>query len=379
MASKEDDLKVIRCTYSELKQLAETLEKPRKRSNKNLKAIPSNSAKKTTEAARGEAQTKVKNNTTSRKERAVSRQQKTLPDQLQKEKDLPAEKASGRSKRKTTAKKTTSKEQNCTDSNKNGLIYTKRGTPERSVHKTVRFDVQDTKESFESKKDINEYDRGLISPNRLLFDPTTSKDRPGSNNNIPSVKNEPSSNNEFCETMERLQVNDGTPLVRSKNNSQDTPQTPTSPKKLNKKLAESLLADVSYLEADLDNLLSRRINSKEQLDHVTKLSCDIEEKCKAIMMTDLYVFTTKEVHHILWRSGIYKVIERLRTLQKSSHDDANWTSDLSSVLQEFLSSTSLFITSLITSLEDKHEFLLKGFLESPNQYDNCNRAVRFMY
>jgi hypothetical protein len=371
MASKEDELKVVRCTYSELKQLARTLEKPRGKTSKSLGTALSNSAKRTKEAARDEAKSKLKDRSSSRKEREVKRQLNTLADQPRKENDLPAEKASVSSKKKAVAKKATPKGHNRTTSNNNGLIYTKRDNSEHTTgHKTVRFDVQNTKESSEFEGDSNEYDRGLISPNRLLYDPTTSKDSPRSD----------SSSDKLCETMERLHVNEASLISGTKYSSQDgrtIPQTPTSPKKANKKLAESLLADVSYLEADLDNLLSRRINSKEQLDLVTKLSCEIEAKCEEIMMTDLYVFTTKEVYHILWRSGIYKVIERLRALQKSSHDEANWTNDLSCVLLEFLSSTSSCITTLITSLEDKHEFSLKRFLEAPNQYDNCSRAVRF--
>jgi hypothetical protein len=379
MASKEEDLKVIRCTYSELKQLAETLEKPRSRNNKSLRTTPSNSAKKTEAAPRDKAETKVKSSTSSSKERSVSRQQKTLRTQSWKEKDLPDVEASGISKKKAVATKGTKKEQNHATNNKNGLIFTKRDTSGQTTsHKTVRFDVQNTKESSEIEEDINEYDRGLISPKKLLYDPTVGNDTPGSNKSITFVKDELCSNDELSGKMERLNTNDGAPLARTKYNLQDTlSHTQTSPKKANKKLAESLLADVSYLEADLDNLLSRRINSKEQLGVVTKLSSKIEEKCKAIMLTDLYVFMTKEVYHILWRSGIYQVIERLRALQKSSQDDENWTSEVSSVLQEFLDSTSTFITSLITSLEDKHTFLLKSYLDAPNQFDNCSRAVRF--
>jgi hypothetical protein len=380
MASKEDDLKVIRCTYSELKELAETLEKPRSRNNRGSRTTPSNSAKKTKETSRDETKNKVKGGTNSSKERVVSRQQKTLPDRPRKEKDLPAEKASGSSKKEGAAKKVIPKEQNRTTNNKNGLINTKTIPGQTTVSKTVRFDVQNTKESSESEGDINEYDRGLISPNRLLYDPAVSKQTPRSNNGKTLVQNELCSNDDFCRNMERLSTNDSTPLATIKSNLQDSPAIPhtqTNSKKVNKQMTETLLADIGYLEADLDNLLSRRINSKEQLGHVTKLSCQVEEKCKAIMLTDLYVFTTREVYHILWRNGIYQVIEKLRMLQKSSQDDENWTSEVSCVLQEFLDSTSTFITSLITSLEDKHKFFLKSFLDAPNQFDDCSRAVRF--
>ena len=362
MASKKDGLKVIRCTYSELKELSETLEKPR---GKNKKSSKTTSAKKNTETCSDDTKMKIKRGATSSEERELQRQQKTLPDEKRKGKDLMTKGVSGMVEKKASASKI--KEGNRAK-DKNGLI---------TSNKTVRFQVEDTStkdSNCDTEGDKHEYDRGLISRNRLLYDPTGSNDFPRSRDAKTLLNAEVSSNNDLCEKMERL--NGSRSSARTKD-SPGTAKRQTSPTKLNKKQAEILLTDMDYLEADLGNLLSRRINTKEQLSHICKLSSQILEKCKTCLLTDLFVFTMKEVYHTLWRSGVYQVIERLRALQKLTltQDDEEWTSEVSCVLKEFLDSTSTFISSLITSLEEKHELLLKSYLDAPRKYENCSRSV----
>ena len=371
MASKGNDLKIIRCTYSELKQLAETLEKPRGGNQRGRKDTSSKSEKKTGKPSRDEVKVKVNDNTSLNKERGLQRQQKTIADDKRKKKDISAEEIPENSKKKASKR---------ISSNRNGLLHTKADSPSQTTsRKTVRFEVQNTTKSSDVEADINEYDRGVISPNRLLYDPAVSNDPPRSENSRTLVKNETCSNDELCGKIENLSTSDSPSSVGATNIQKDTlptAQTPAQSKKINRKLAEAIVPEISHLEADLGNLLSRRINSKEQLDRATKLSTQIQEKCKAIMLTDLYVFTSREVYHNLWRTSIYQVIEKLRALQRSSRDDEEWTSEVSCVLKEFLDSCSSFITSLMKSLEEKHEFLLKIYLEAPNQYENCSRAVR---
>lgn len=150
-------------------------------------------------------------------------------------------------------------------------------------------------------------------------------------------------------------------------------------RKMQRKEANTLFSDLGYLEGDLDNLLSRRLSSEKQLYHVLQLSNEIQEKCKSIMLTDLHFFTTKEVYHMLWKSGFYHVVERLRGLQKDNQDHNTDAVDLvakiTSILQEYLNSASTFIRDMVTSLEKEHDFLLKSFLEKPAAYDGCNRLV----
>lgn len=368
MASKDEDLKVIRCTYFELKQVADSLEKPRGKSRKGSKTTPVSPVKKTAERLRDVGKTNVKKTACPDKERESSRQSKPLPDQTRKGKDTVPEKLSGSPKKKPLAKKAAMKDQD-RGINKNGLITTVGNSARVTSAKSVRFDVQNAKESSGVKDDVSEYDRGLISPNRLLYDPSNRKDRKG-------TVDDKTSGDDLVNMMDKLQT-DESPTQRKSSLKSNLAISPgqANPKKVYKRIAETLLTDACYLEADLDNLISRRINSKEQLAHLTKLSLQIQEKCKKIMETDLYVFTTKEVYLLLWRSGIYQVIERLRALQKS--EDDNWSSDVSSMLQKFLDSTNVFVHGLITSLENKNEFSLKHFLDAPNQFDNSSRSVRF--
>ena len=373
MASNGNVVKVIRCSYSDLKALAETLEKPRGGDQKGRKGSPSKSEKKTAKPPHDEAKDKVKDSTSLNKERAIQRQQKTTADDKRKKKDISSDEIPDNSKKK--AGKRISRNNNCV-LNANGDSDS---AGQRSSRKTVRFEVQNTKNSSETEENTSEYDRGLISTNRLLYDPTVSNDPSHSNSSRTSIKNEAYSNNELCDKIERLSTSSCPSSARTKgyeNDTLTTIQEQAQSKKVNRKLAESIVAEVSHLEADLGNLLSRRINSKEQLDHATKLSSKIRERCKAIMLTDLYVFASREVYHNLWRTSVYQVIEKLRALHKSSQDDEDWTSDVSCILKEFLGSCSDFVTSLIKSLEEKHEFLLKSYLDAPNQYENCSRAVR---
>ena len=381
MASGESDLKVIRCTYFELKQLAGELEKPQVKQKRRERNTLSNSVKKPAESSRSETEIKKNDGASSSEERKVSRQQKTLPDQTQTEKDMHVKKASRSSKTKAVAAKAGSREPT-----RNGLLMKRDRPAQITPRKTVRFEADDTKGSSDSDVERSEYDRGFVSPNRLLYDPASDKDIQLSGNARSVVsQQDQGSNDELCDRIGQLKINNSKRSTRTKNtgdlkDSPASPHTQTDHRKSNKKLAETLLADINYLESDLDNLLSRRINSKEQLTRVMKLSHNVQEKCKSVLLADLYMFTTREVYHTLWRSGIYQAIEKLRELQRSSQtdgeNDENWTSEITSVLQEFLDSTSSFINGLITNLEEKSDYSLKSYLDAPNQFENCSRSVR---
>lgn len=357
MALEREKLKVVRCSHFELKKLAEKYEKPKK-------VIKDSKSMYEFEKCNTLSEITTENKSQVVKTQKSSRQQNNI------------------SFTKTKGKVSVVSEVNAdvnADGNAEGGLFSadEKITRKNGLIETnkTRLDVSREREPFVNnepcknskisramKEDDYAYDRGSISPHRLLYDPSNDKGE--------SVLNR------LNMKMLRLKTDDAG--NEPYDDIHSVKQYQKSSKKFNKQVVEGHLFELRSLITDLDNLLSRQTlaSNKDTIQQIFKLSSKVREKCKEIMLTDLNVFITKEVYLNLWRSGIYQVIEKLRFFQRSSQEVQDCALDVWHILKEFLQEINTFIQSLVTSLEELHSFSLRHFLDLPYHFENSSRGVR---
>lgn len=394
MAS-EDELRVVRCSHSELEELAEYLEMPREKTPMKGPKSQSKSTRKYHKDSDGEGSDKRSD--------VLQHRKQNKPATPGYDSNQSIRKCTKSTNSKNSVKEEVANERNVVVNNgQKAKLMSRKQVRVSDSHNKTKSKRQTVQTNSDNVSD-SDYDRGenhYSISSRSLYDPQTNSNTATDTKRLEASRKRgnfsPNTSRTFAihnltDTMDKLHVADnfGEPvdsLDSSKNGlhvSEDRQfeDGKQNLKKMQRRKAEELFADVGYLEGNINNLLSRRLSTEEQLHYILKLSSKIQEKCRSIMLTDLYFFTSKEVYHMLWRSGFYQIIERLRGLQKDHQEYDSLNIDLARntphILQGYFESGSIFFHGLVSTLEKEHGFVLKTFLEKPGTQDCCSRPVRF--